>query len=690
MVLAFLLLPSIPLSVTSGVSVAAFDESISTFASSDCATPKTVWNLGQTACAVATGAPDDRRIAWVAPNGAIAQVSPSFSGTASDSYAIPTGSDPFAQVGTWIVQTIDGSGVGFSSAEFVVKDPAHASVDLSIGKFGPFQVSAGGNVSYRIEFVNRGPDDAQNVTLTDSIPQNTTFVSKTQDSGPVFNCTAPDPGSATGTISCTLATLPANASAAFTVTFNVNSGAPAGTLISNLASISSNTNELHADDNSATATSTVVGSTSQCTVSCPSVAPVNTDQCSTVVTFAAPTTAGNCGGTPEEGSNAVVCSPPSGSTFPVGSTPVTCTAQTGDTCNFAVTVNYTGSSSGLTINCPSDLVVNAEDVSAGTATVTYPAPTTSGSCVTVVCAPPSGSTFSVGITTVTCTATDVVQNTAACSFNVTVNNATAGGCTIICGDDVSQTATSGCSAAVNYFTPATSGSCGAVTCTPPSGSTFPVGTTPVSCSTPEGATCTFTVTVLAAAPPTITTCAGNKTISAVTNCAAPTPNLVLEVVTSGCSVVVSQSPAAGTPLDVGAHTVTITAENSAGAVTCTAIVTVVDSFTGFFPPVDNLPVLNTVNAGRAIPVKFSLGSNQGLDIFESGYPASGVIECNSSDPSVEVAETVTAGGSSLSYDAGSNKYTYVWKTDASWAGTCRQLVIRLKNGCEHRANFKLR
>lgn len=668
---------------------AAFDESINTFASSNCSTSQNVWNLGETACAVATDTSGDRRIAWVAPNGAIARLSDTFSGTLSDSYTIPTGSDPFAQVGTWTVETIDGNGVGFSSAEFVVKDPAHANVDLSVGKFGPFQVSAGGNVSYRVEFANRGPDDAQNVTLVDSIPANTTFVSETQDSGSLFNCTTPTPGSGSGTITCTIATLPANDSATFTLTFNVNSGTPTGTLISNSATLTSNTNELHSQDNSAIATSTVVGATSGCTVSCPSVSPVSTDQCSTVVTYAAPSTAGDCG-TPPEGSSGVVCAPPSGSSFPVGTTTVICTAQTGDTCNFAVTVNYTGSLGALTITCPSDQVVNAEDVSAGTATVTYPGPTTNGSCVTVACSPPSGSTFSVGITTVTCTAIDAAQESASCSFNVTVNNASAGGCSITCSDDVIANATSSCSAVVSYPAPATSGTCGAATCNPPSGSTFPVGTTAVSCGTPEGASCSFTVTVLAPAPPAITTCATNKTLSAVANCAAPTPNLLGEVVATGCSVVLSQSPAAGTPLDVGIHTVTITAENSAGEATCTVTVTVVDNFTGFFPPVDNLPTLNLVNAGRAIPVKFSLGGDLGLDIFAEGYPASVVIECNSGDPAAEVEETVAAGGSSLSYDAGSNEYRYVWKTESSWAGTCRQLVIRLKNGCEYRANFKLR
>ena len=69
--------------------VAAFSTSIDTFQSGDCTTPKDVWNLGETACAVATDA-TDQRIAWVAPNGSIADVSGFLSGTGSDLYTIET------------------------------------------------------------------------------------------------------------------------------------------------------------------------------------------------------------------------------------------------------------------------------------------------------------------------------------------------------------------------------------------------------------------------------------------------------------------------------------------------------------------------------------------------------------------------------------------------------------------------
>ena len=111
------------------------------------------------------------------------------------------------------------------------------------------------------------------------------------------------------------------------------------------------------------------------------------------------------------------------------------------------------------------------------------------------------------------------------------------------------------------------------------------------------------------------------------------------------------------------------------------------SFAGFFAPVDNLPIRNSVKAGAAVPVKFSLGGDRGLSILASGYPASQPIACDSGTPSDTIEETVTAGASSLTYDAGSDLYTYVWKTDKSWAKTCRRLTIKLSSGLQHSAEF---
>ena len=114
------------------------------------------------------------------------------------------------------------------------------------------------------------------------------------------------------------------------------------------------------------------------------------------------------------------------------------------------------------------------------------------------------------------------------------------------------------------------------------------------------------------------------------------------------------------------------------------------NFSGFFPPVDNPPAVNVVNAGRAIPVKFSLSGDKGLNIFAAGFPVSQQIACDDGAPESEIEQTVTAGESSLSYDAESDTYTYVWKTEDSWAGTCRLLIVRLNDGSERVAFFKFK
>jgi hypothetical protein len=88
-------------------------------------------------------------------------------------------------------------------------------------------------------------------------------------------------------------------------------------------------------------------------------------------------------------------------------------------------------------------------------------------------------------------------------------------------------------------------------------------------------------------------------------------------------------------------------------------------------------------------VKFSLNGNWGLNILGASYPKSGTIACDSTADVDVVDETVTAGSSSLSYDATADQYVYVWKTEKTWTN-CRQLVVRLNDGKEYRANFQFK
>jgi hypothetical protein len=71
---------------------------------------------------------------------------------------------------------------------------------------------------------------------------------------------------------------------------------------------------------------------------------------------------------------------------------------------------------------------------------------------------------------------------------------------------------------------------------------------------------------------------------------------------------------------------------------------------GFLAPVAEPPAVNAASAGAAIPLRFSLGGDQGLAVIATGYPRSRQITC-SGEPSGEPQEAVPARTSGLTYDA---------------------------------------
>ena len=110
-------------------------------------------------------------------------------------------------------------------------------------------------------------------------------------------------------------------------------------------------------------------------------------------------------------------------------------------------------------------------------------------------------------------------------------------------------------------------------------------------------------------------------------------------------------------------------------------------FAGFFQPVDNPALVNQAKAGSAIPVKFSLGGDQGLGILQGGAPTSGGYACGSPVGEDLIEETASEGSAGLTYDAATGQYKYVWKTNKAWAGGCRKLVLALMDGTKHEALF---
>lgn len=128
-----------------------------------------------------------------------------------------------------------------------------------------------------------------------------------------------------------------------------------------------------------------------------------------------------------DGAVPVSCLPASGSTFAIGTTTVTCSAQDAagreTSSTFDVTVEDT---TGPAISgVPSD--ITEEATSPAGAVVSYPEPNavdTVDGAVTVTCSPASGSTFAIATTEVTCQAEDSAGNPSSESFDVTVEDTT--------------------------------------------------------------------------------------------------------------------------------------------------------------------------------------------------------------------------------------------------------------------------
>jgi hypothetical protein len=245
------------------------------------------------------------------------------------------------------------------------------------------------------------------------------------------------------------------------------------------------------------------------------IAPANitvpaTSPAGAVVTYTTPTAVDEAGETAT-----VSCTPASGSTFAIGTTTVTCTATSADdtpstvSATFTVTVNDTD----LALIAPANITVPA--TSPAGAVVTYTTPTAvdeAGETATVSCTPASGATFPIGTTTVTCTATSADDNpsTVTASFTVTVTPLPLDTDLTLIGmpGNITVPATSSAGAVVTYSAPTAGDEAGdspvaTVSCTPISGSTFPIGTTTVTCTAtsaddnPSTVSATFTVTVVA-------------------------------------------------------------------------------------------------------------------------------------------------------------------------------------------------
>lgn len=267
------------------------------------------------------------------------------------------------------------------------------------------------------------------------------------------------------------------------------------------------------------------------------------------------------------GNVAVSCAPASGSTFALGATTVNCTATSSGgtaTASFIITVVDT---TAPALDIPRSLRVQA--TSNDGAVVNYNASATDlvDGSVAVNCSPASGSTFAIGTTAVSCTASDSRGNTASGGFDVTVTSPDAPppDPELNLPDDITAEAT-GANGAIVAFTATMNGNGDdengrpngpAVTCAPASGSVFPLGTTTVQCSAGNQSG-TFLVHVVDTTAPALSLPADIITSDTTVTWSSSATDLV------DGGVAVTCNPPSGSTFPVGTSTVNCTAADTRG------------------------------------------------------------------------------------------------------------------------------
>ena len=345
---------------------------------------------------------------------------------------------------------------------------------------------------------------------------------------------------------------------------------------------------------------------------------------------------------------APLCSPSSGSTFPtfpIDTTTVTCSATDSALNTGSITFDVIVKDRiAPTLSLPLVPVVEAAAATGSIVTYAVTATDVVDPNVTVSCTPASGTTFAVGTTTVDCTATDYKRNQSSGSFTVRVFDRIAPSLTVP--GNTTDEASSASGAVIFFVTSATD----AVTATPTvtcttvsglttrsvtSGSTFPMGSTTVTCSAVDGAGNTsgqqsFTVTVRDNTAPVLTV-PSNITIGATSGAGSVVTFLATATDAVTAAPTVTCTPPSGSTFPIGTTTVTCTATDGSGNTSASQSFTVTVArpyrYSGFYSPVNMdevtkplgadgvATVVNSVNGGRNVPLKFEVFEN-GVEITD--------------------------------------------------------------------------
>lgn len=556
-------------------------------------------------------------------------------------------------------------------AYFSVSDPTQEAADLAVyaASTDTEALSPGQSTGFSVYVNNIGPDAAEDVHVTQTVPPFMTFDSATAGSGTPFTCSE-----TSGVVDCVPSgNLARGAVSTFTLNYTVSSGAPS-TLVNTSINVESDTTDPRPASNSSTVKVEIRAANTPpatCSVACPADITINADTTNgsgdpgAIVNFSGNIeTSGECG--------AIQSSPASGAFFPVGSTTVTVSSETGGgSCSFVVNVTNIPPP---TINCPANIGVQAADNECS-ATVDVGTPETTGDDVSVAGVRSDGQTldapYPAGTTTITWTATDSLGRKVSCqqTVTVTVNDTTPP--TITAPPDVTVNTpgdtTGNCGVVVGESelgTPTTNDNCTAALTVSrtgvPAGNFFPVGTTTITYTVTDAggntATATQHVTVHETTPPRIA-----APPDASYTCPSEVPAANPSQATNGGGLDENGNPIPpGPPSDnCGVPVVTVT-ETRSGAGSVSSPLVIKRTFTATDAAGNSASSTQTITVTDPTPPSITLNG-----------PSSMTVECHTAftDPGASASDncgaaTVSVGGNLNVNVPGTYTVTYT-ATDAA-------------------------
>ncbi len=335
--------------------------------------------------------------------------------------------------------------------------------------------------------------------------------------------------------------------------------------------------------------------------SCPANISTTTSasSCNAIVNWVAPSATDNCS------IASFTSDHHPGSAFTVGVTTVTYTAidVTGNTTTCSFTVEVIDNQSPQISNCPT--TTNVSTGNSCDAIVTWSTPIATDNCAiqSFTSTHNSGSSFPIGTTTVTYTATDVAGHSTNCSFDIIVSDGTPPVFSN-CPSNISVNAISGCTIPVNWTAPIATDNCGtpSLNSNHIPGASFPIGITTViyTAQDSEGnsSNCSFTVEVKDVTAPIINGCiTSDITASLAGISCSTTATWTAPTATDNCSVpTLTSNHNPGESFPAGTTVVTYTATDAAGNTSTCSFNVIVEDTTA--PVITCLPDI-TVSTGNS-------------------------------------------------------------------------------------------